>query len=92
MRRPEQIELIRALMLEKLAPENYFLLKYLMEFLNLISTYSETNKMTTKRLSSAFGSNLAWSEDATMNNLKNFHAIDKVTEILILRYTEIFLK
>jgi hypothetical protein len=48
--------------------------------------------MTTTNLSFVFGSNLAWSDDADMNTLPNISLINTFTEILIARYTELFLK
>ncbi len=48
--------------------------------------------MTTTNLSIVFGSNLAWSDDVGMNTLVNITLINTFTEILITRYTEIFLK
>ena len=57
-----------------------------------VSVYSETNLMTTTSLSLVFGSNLAWSEDDQMNTLVNYSLINQLTETLIARYTELFLK
>jgi hypothetical protein len=48
--------------------------------------------MTTTNLSIVFGPNLAWSDDVQMNTLANISLINIFTEILITRYTEIFLK
>ncbi|CAF3354588.1 unnamed protein product [Rotaria socialis] len=87
-----QVQVIRDLIIEKLPVQNYNVLKYLTEFLNLISIYCDTNLMTTKNLSVVFGPNLAWSDDVHMNTLANITLINTVTEILIAHYTEIFLK
>lgn len=110
LRRHHQLDVIRDLIIEKLPVENYHVLKYVIEFLNLVrihfeceehlgsfvfiqvSVYSETNLMTTTSLSLAFGSNLAWSEDDQMNTLGNYSLINQLTETLIARYTELFLK
>ena len=48
--------------------------------------------MTTTNLSIVFGPNLAWSDDAHMDTLANISLINTFTEILIARYTELFLK
>ncbi len=61
-------------------------------FLFQVANYSDTNLMTTSNLSVVFGPNLAWSEDDKMNTLATYSHINKFTEILISRYTEIFLK
>jgi len=57
-----------------------------------VANYSDTNLMTTSNLSIVFGPNLAWSEDEQMNTLANYSLINTFTEILIGRYTELFLK
>lgn len=57
-----------------------------------MDNYSETNLMTTVNLAIVFGPNLAWSEDVQMNSLVNYSLINTFTEILISRYTELFLK
>ena len=36
LRRPDQVDVIRDLIIEKLPPQNYNVLKYLIEFLNLV--------------------------------------------------------
>ncbi|UJR10182.1 hypothetical protein I4U23_014397 [Adineta vaga] len=87
-----QIDVIRDLIIQKLPPENYNILKYLIEFLNLVSIYSDTNLMTTTNLSIVFGPNLAWSDDIQMNTLANISLINTFTETLIAHYTELFLK
>ncbi|CAF2387859.1 unnamed protein product [Rotaria sp. Silwood2] len=92
LKRHNQIGVIRDLIIEKLPTENYNVLKYLIEFLNLVSVYCDTNLMTTKNLSIVFGPNLAWSDDVQMNTLTNISLINTFTEILIARYTELFLK
>lgn len=48
--------------------------------------------MTPDNLSIVFGPNLAWSDDVHMNTLHNITIINTITEILITRYAEIFLK
>lgn len=48
--------------------------------------------MTATNLSIVFGPNLVWSDDVQMNTLANITPINTFTEILITRYTEIFLK
>ncbi|CAF0975201.1 unnamed protein product [Adineta steineri] len=92
LKRHNQIDIIRDLIIEKLPAQNYIVLKYLIEFLNLVSIYSDTNLMTTTNLSLVFGPILAWSDDAHMNTLVNITLINTFTEILIARYTELFLK
>ncbi|CAF0905843.1 unnamed protein product [Adineta steineri] len=92
LKRPDQVDIIRDLIIEKLPAQNYNVLKYLIEFLNLVANYSDTNLMTTSNLSIVFGPNLAWSEDDQMNTLANYSLINTFTEILIARYTELFLK
>jgi len=92
LKRSDQIDVIRDLLIEKLPTQNYNVLKYLIEFLNLVANYSDTNLMTTSNLSIVFGPNLAWSEDDQMNTLANYSLINTFTEILISRYTELFLK
>ncbi|CAF3574699.1 unnamed protein product [Rotaria sordida] len=92
LKRPDQIDVIRDLIIEKLPTQNYNVLKYLIEFLNLVANYSNTNLMTTTNLSIVFGPNLSWSEDVQMNSLASYSLINTFTEILIARYTELFLK
>jgi Rho GTPase-activating protein 1 len=108
LKRTDQVDVIRDLIIEKLPTQNYNVLKYLIEFLNLVrqetnlmyddefflqvANYSDTNLMTTSNLSVVFGPNLAWSEEDQMNTLANYALINTFTEILISRYTELFLK
>jgi len=87
-----QVDVVRDLIMEKLPRENYDVLKYLIEFLNLLSIYADTNLMTTTNLSIVFGPNLVWSDDERMNTLANISLINTFTEVLITHYTEIFLK
>ncbi|CAF4675729.1 unnamed protein product, partial [Rotaria socialis] len=72
LKRPDQVDIIRDLIVEKLPTQNYNVLKYLIEFLNLASNYSNTNLMTTSNLAIVFGPNLAWAEDVQMNSLANY--------------------
>ncbi|CAF0863435.1 unnamed protein product [Adineta ricciae] len=92
LKRQHQIAVIQDLIIQKLPQQNYNVLKYLIEFLNLVSIYSDTNLMTTTNLSIVFGPNLAWSDDMQMNTLANISSINAVTETLIAHYTELFLK
>ena len=92
LRPHDQLEIIRDLIIERLPSPNYHILKFLIEFLNLISTYADVNHMTTANLAMIFGSNLIWSEDPTMNSLASYALINSLTEILIARYTELFFK
>lgn len=48
--------------------------------------------MTTSNLSIVFGPNIAWAEGDQTNTLANYSHINTLTEILISRYTELFLK
>jgi len=92
LKRTDQIDVVRDLIIEKLPSENYHVLKYLIEFLNLVASHSDKNLMTTSNLSIVFGPNIAWPEDAAMGSLPNYSLINIFTEILIDRYTELFLK
>ncbi|CAF0938787.1 unnamed protein product [Rotaria sordida] len=92
LKRHNQVDVIRDLLAEKLPSQNYDVLKYLIEFLYLISIYCDTNLMTTKNLSIVFGPNLVWSDDVQMNTLANISLINTFTEILIARYTDLFLR
>ncbi|CAF0898310.1 unnamed protein product, partial [Didymodactylos carnosus] len=92
LNRPNQVEIIRDLIIEKLPENNYRILKYIIEFLNLISSYSDTNLMTASNLAIVFGPNLAWAQNTMDNTLANMSFINTFTEILISRYTELFLK
>lgn len=92
LRPHDQLGIIRDLIIERLPMPNYQILKFLIEFLHLVSTYSDVNQMTTTNLSLVFGSNLIWSDDPSMNNLANYALINSLTEILIARYTELFFK
>lgn len=70
----------------------FFLYEIIFYRLIQVASYSNTNLMTTTNLSIVFGPNLTWSEDAQMNTLANYSLINTFTEILIARYTELFLK
>uniref|UniRef100_A0A5S6QE38 Rho-GAP domain-containing protein n=1 Tax=Trichuris muris TaxID=70415 RepID=A0A5S6QE38_TRIMR len=48
---------------DSLPPENYNLLKYLVEFLNEVASHSRVNLMNTSNLATVFGPNLAWPGD-----------------------------
>ncbi|CAF0754260.1 unnamed protein product, partial [Rotaria sp. Silwood1] len=83
LKRFDQVDVIRDLIIEKLPTQNYNVLKYLIEFLNLVANYSNTNLMTTTNLSIVFGPNLSWSEDVQMNTLANYALINTLLPRII---------
>ena len=51
------------LVIKKLPDQNYVVLKYLMEFLVLVTDRCDMNKMTAANLAVVFGPNLVWPND-----------------------------
>lgn len=69
-------------MLESLPEENYATLKFLIQFLALVSAQSEVNKMTNANLAVVFGPNLLWGQDAAMT-LSAIGPINSFTRTLL---------
>eukprot|EP01121_Diplochlamys_sp_Union-15-3_P007953 TRINITY_DN2069_c0_g2_i1.p1 TRINITY_DN2069_c0_g2~~TRINITY_DN2069_c0_g2_i1.p1 ORF type:complete len:578 (+),score=78.64 TRINITY_DN2069_c0_g2_i1:70-1803(+) len=69
--------------LAKLPPANYALLKELFLFLNLVSRYSEKNKMTVSNLAIVFTPNVLRASSVGDTNLMNLMKENKVVSVLI---------
>ncbi|XP_067104705.1 rho GTPase-activating protein 1 [Osmerus mordax] len=76
-----QVSAMRS-MLENLPEENYESLKFLIQFLALVSAQSEVNKMTNSNLAVVFGPNLLWGQDAAMT-LSAIGPINNFTKTLL---------
>ncbi|KAM6945488.1 rho GTPase-activating protein 1 [Aplochiton taeniatus] len=69
-------------LLESLPEENYATLRYLVNFLAQVASYSEVNKMTNSNLAVVFGPNLLWGRDAAMT-LSAIGPINNFTRTLL---------
>ncbi|XP_069823987.1 rho GTPase-activating protein 8 isoform X2 [Dendropsophus ebraccatus] len=73
----------------QLPEHNFAILKYLMCFLNLVSTESISNKMTASNLACVFGVNLVWSQEGT-TSINALVPVNMFTELMIQYYPMIF--
>ena len=61
--RESRLNYCQDLVIKKLPDQNYVVLKYLMEFLVLVTDRCDMNKMTAANLAVVFGPNLVWPND-----------------------------
>ncbi|KAG7467970.1 hypothetical protein MATL_G00137740 [Megalops atlanticus] len=83
-----QVTAIRG-MLQTLPEENYASLKFLIQFLVLVSAQSEVNKMNSTNLAVVFGPNLLWGRDAAMT-LSAIGPINNFTRALLDEHSQVF--
>ncbi|XP_077122731.1 rho GTPase-activating protein 8 isoform X6 [Ranitomeya variabilis] len=72
-----------------LPEHNYAVLKYLMCFLNMVSTESLSNKMTASNLACVFGVNLVWPQEGAPS-INALVPVNTFTELIIEYYSKIF--
>lgn len=88
--RESRLNYCQDLVIKKLPDQNYVVLKYLMEFLCLVTDRCDMNKMTAANLAVVFGPNLAWPNDKTMS-LQYIGHINTFTQFLIDNMYEVFI-
>ncbi|CAH1798595.1 unnamed protein product [Owenia fusiformis] len=84
----ERVHEIKRLLYDELPEDNFLVLKYLIRFLNEVSTHSDVNKMTASNIAIVFGPNLVWSKNQV--SLSALGHINLFTNILIEQYIHIF--
>ena len=52
---------------DELPDDNYFILKYVVNFMTEVEQHSDQNKMTAQNLAIVFGPNLMWSKSQVFN-------------------------
>ncbi|KAM9424580.1 bargin isoform 2-T2 [Pholidichthys leucotaenia] len=80
---PEKLEQFR-LLLKKLPPENYNNLRYLVQFLSLLSEQQAVNKMTPSNIAIVLGPNLLWPQaegEAALLDMASASSVQVVTVI-----------
>ncbi|XP_061716512.1 rho GTPase-activating protein 1-like [Cydia pomonella] len=81
---------VKILILEWLPPDNYKLLKYIIQFLWKVQDRSCLNKMTSSNLAVVFGPNLAWPPNGQMS-LQAIAPINAFTDFLLNNQETIFI-
>ncbi|XP_048006521.1 rho GTPase-activating protein 1 [Leguminivora glycinivorella] len=81
---------VKILILEWLPPDNYKLLKYIIQFLWKVQDRSCLNKMTSSNLAVVFGPNLAWPPNGQMS-LQAIAPINAFTDFLLKNQETIFI-
>ena len=100
----DKVDVIRDLINLKLPSINNNLVKYIVEFLALVTENSNVNKMNVKNLSIVFGPNFLWASPTTATasstinssainefSLKNIECVNNFVELLIKFNKEIFI-
>ncbi|KAK2186020.1 hypothetical protein NP493_216g02031 [Ridgeia piscesae] len=90
LREQERMTEMRRLLHDELPEDNYFLLKYILQFLNEVSARSSKNLMTNQNLAVVFGPNLLWSKSEA--SLASMGYVNTCALLLISRYEELFVK
>jgi len=88
--RESRLAYCQDLIIKKLPDQNYVVLKYLLEFLCLVTDRCDMNKMTAANLAVVFGPNLAWPCDKTMS-LSYVGHINTFTQYLIDNMYQVFI-
>jgi len=88
--RDSRLNYCQELVIKKLPDQNYVVLKYLMEFLCLVTDRCDMNKMTAANLAVVFGPNLAWPNDKQMS-LSFIGPINTFTQFMIDNMYEVFI-
>ncbi|KAI0209051.1 Rho GTPase-activating protein 8 [Lamellibrachia satsuma] len=86
----EKIIEMRRLLHDELPEDNYFLLKYILQFLTEVSARSAKNLMTEMNLAIVFGPNLLWSKSQA--SLASMGYVNTCALLLISKYEELFVK
>lgn len=89
----DKVDVARDLLYKKLPKNNYIFLRYLIDFLSEVSSYSGENKMDARNLSYVFGPNfLRFGPETNEVGLINIEKINSFVELLIKYNAEIFPK
>jgi len=75
--------------LKKLPPNNYKILKYLVDFLHLVIGSSHVNKMNSNNLAVVFGPNLVWSQDE-QSSLFHMGHVNTFVKVLLDNHEQLF--
>ncbi|XP_078271223.1 rho GTPase-activating protein 1 isoform X2 [Rhinoraja longicauda] len=78
-----------AQMIHTLPKDNYTVLQYLLNFLQMVADNSELNKMTPANLALVFGPTLMWGKEAAIS-LSAINPINYFAQSLLVNYNEIF--
>ncbi|XP_013395550.1 rho GTPase-activating protein 1-like isoform X2 [Lingula anatina] len=85
-----QIVEAQKLLLTELPEENYFVLKYILEFITWVAAKADLNMMTALNLAIVFGPNLIWSRNQA--SIASLTQINSFTKLLIDHFEELFTK
>ncbi|XP_050431991.1 rho GTPase-activating protein 1 isoform X3 [Adelges cooleyi] len=88
--RDERPKKVKVLMLEKLPLDNYYLLKYLIQFLSKVMDRCDLNKMTSSNLAVVFGPNLVRSPSSQLS-LAAIGPINAFTDFVLVNHDQIFI-
>lgn len=86
----ERLSEMRRVLKDELPEDNYFILKYVIQFLTEVAAKSEVNRMDSKNLAVVFGPNLLWSKSQA--SLTSMGYVNTCAFILIDSYDMLFEK
>jgi hypothetical protein len=86
----ERLIEMRRILTDELVEDNYFILKYVVNFLTEVVEKSEVNKMTAQNLAIIFGPNLMWSKSQA--SLVSLGYVNACVLLLISHYHDLFAK
>lgn len=84
-----KLKVVWCILNNELPEENFVLLKFLMEFLDEVLSYSEVNKMTASNLAIVFGPNLLWSKSQAAS-LDAMAQINSFTRLMLENASYLF--
>ena len=90
MQHSKRFSEMRRLLHDELPDENYYILKFIIQFLNEVAKESAVNKMTAENLGVVFGANLAWPTSRT--TLTSLRYLSRCAEFMIDNYSRLFSK
>lgn len=86
----ERLKEMERILVEELVEDNYFILKYIINFLVDVASHHERNLMNAHNLAIVFGPNLIWNK--VQVSLSSISQINSCTALLITYYHELFTK
>jgi hypothetical protein len=86
----EKLEEMKRILHDELSEDNYYVLKYVVQFLTEVESRQEANLMTASNLAIVFGPNLLWSKSQA--SLQSMGYVNSCALLLITNYNELFTK
>lgn len=86
----EKLEEMKRILHDELPEDNYFVLKYVVQFLTEVESHHASNKMTAQNLAIVFGPNLMWAKSQA--SLTSMGYVNACAQLLISNYEDLFMK